>query len=86
MDTLTPAERLIRMSLVRGEDRGPELIVCRRLIRGMGYGCRKHAPSVKQAPRRWHARRAARRWVVAWECELHDLPAVADRLKFFLDA
>ncbi len=36
MDTLTPAERSRRMSLVRGKDTKPEMLV-RRLVHGMGF-------------------------------------------------
>jgi len=49
MDTLTPAERSSRMSLIRGKDTGPELVV-RRLIHAMGYRYRKHPSSVPGRP------------------------------------
>ena len=41
MDTLTPAERSVRMSLVRNKDTKPEL-AARRLVYAMGYRYRLH--------------------------------------------
>lgn len=41
MDTLSPVERSHRMSLIRGQDTGPEMIV-RKLVHGMGFRYRKH--------------------------------------------
>lgn len=41
VDTLTPAERSLRMSLVRCKDTKPEMAV-RRLVHGMGYRYRLH--------------------------------------------
>jgi len=49
MDTLTPAERSRRMSLVRGKDTKPELLV-RRLVHGMGYRYRLHARDLPGNP------------------------------------
>jgi DNA mismatch endonuclease (patch repair protein) len=49
MDTLTPAERSLRMSLVRGKDTKPELLV-RRLVHGMGYRYRLHARDLPGNP------------------------------------
>lgn len=49
MDTLTPAERSQRMSLVRGKDTKPELLV-RRLVHGMGYRYRLHARDLPGNP------------------------------------
>lgn len=46
MDTLSPAERSKRMSLVRGKDTKPEIAV-RKLLHGMGYRYRLH---VKELP------------------------------------
>jgi DNA mismatch endonuclease, patch repair protein len=48
-DTLTPAERSERMSLVRGKGTKPELIV-RRLVHGMGYRYRLHAAGLPGKP------------------------------------
>lgn len=41
MDTLSPLERSHRMSLIRGRDTGPELVV-RKLVHAMGFRYRKH--------------------------------------------
>jgi DNA mismatch endonuclease, patch repair protein len=49
MDTLTPKQRSERMSLVRGADTKPEILV-RRLIHGMGYRYRLHAPDLPGRP------------------------------------
>lgn len=49
MDTLTPAERSRRMSLVRGKDTKPEMLV-RRLVHGMGYRYRLHARDLPGNP------------------------------------
>lgn len=46
MDTLSPAERSKRMSLVRGKGTKPEIAV-RKLLHGMGYRYRLH---VKELP------------------------------------
>lgn len=134
MDTLTPKERSARMSLVRGTDTGPELVV-RRLAFRMGYRYRKHVRALPGRPdmvfpgRRkvifvhgcfWHRHRCSlgrmpksrlEFWVpkleanrrrdlrnlrklrssgwrvlVVWECQIRDLPALAARIKEFLDA
>lgn len=58
-DTLTPAERSQRMSLIRGKNTKPELLV-RRLVHGMGYRYRLHAADLPGKPdlvfrRRKHA-------------------------------
>ena len=49
MDTLNPAERSARMSLVRGKDTKPELVV-RRLVHGMGYRYRLHRRDLPGTP------------------------------------
>jgi DNA mismatch endonuclease (patch repair protein) len=49
MDTLTPAERSTRMSLIAGKDTRPELVV-RRLICKLGYRYRKHPRAVPGRP------------------------------------
>ncbi len=49
MDTLTPAERSKRMSLVRGKDTKPEMLV-RRLVHGMGFRYRLHARDLPGKP------------------------------------
>ncbi len=48
-DTLTPAERSQRMSLIRGKNTKPELFV-RRLVHGMGYRYRLHAADLPGTP------------------------------------
>lgn len=48
-DTLTPVERSQRMSLIRGKGTKPELFV-RRLVHGMGYRYRLHAPDLMGKP------------------------------------
>lgn len=48
-DTLSPAERSERMSRVRGQDTGPEMIV-RRLVHGMGYRYRTHVAALPGKP------------------------------------
>lgn len=48
-DTLTPAERSQRMSLIRGKNTKPELFV-RRLVHGMGYRYRLHAADLPGKP------------------------------------
>jgi DNA mismatch endonuclease (patch repair protein) len=57
-DTLTKAERSRRMSLIRGKDTSPELIV-RRLLFAMGYRYRLHVKSLPGSPdivlARYHA-------------------------------
>ncbi|MDR0576990.1 MAG: DNA mismatch endonuclease Vsr [Candidatus Accumulibacter sp.] len=49
VDTLTPAERSYRMSLVRSTDTKPEFAV-RRLIHGMGYRYRIHRHDLPGTP------------------------------------
>lgn len=49
VDTLTPAERSRRMRLIRGKGTKPELFV-RRLVHGMGYRYRLHAPELPGKP------------------------------------
>ncbi|AUZ18356.1 very short patch repair endonuclease [Achromobacter xylosoxidans] len=49
MDTLTPAERSVRMALVRAKDTKPELLV-RRLVHGMGYRYRLHRRDLPGTP------------------------------------
>ena len=49
MDTLTPAERSRRMSLVRGKDTKPEILV-RRLVHRMGFRYRLHARDLPGCP------------------------------------
>ena len=49
MDTLTPAERSTRMSLVRSKNTKPELCV-RRLVHGMGFRYRLHDSSLPGKP------------------------------------
>ena len=48
-DTLTTAERSKRMSLIRGKDTKPELVV-RRLIHALGYRYRLHRRDLPGAP------------------------------------
>jgi DNA mismatch endonuclease (patch repair protein) len=48
-DTLTPRERSERMSLVRGRDTKPEIIV-RKLTHGMGYRYRLHVSALPGRP------------------------------------
>ena len=49
MDTLTRAERSIRMALIRSKDTKPELAV-RSLIHGMGYRYRLHGKELPGHP------------------------------------
>ena len=49
MDTLTPAERSRRMSLVKGKDSKPEMLV-RSIVHGMGYRYRLHAADLPGNP------------------------------------
>lgn len=49
MDTLTPSERSKRMSLVRGKDTKPEMLV-RRIVHGMGFRYRLHARNLPGSP------------------------------------
>lgn len=48
-DPLTPAERSERMSHIRNADTKPEMIV-RRMVHGMGYRYRLHAPDLPGHP------------------------------------
>ena len=48
-DTLTPNERSKRMSLVRGKDTKPEMVV-RRLVHAMGYRYRLHRRDLPGTP------------------------------------
>lgn len=48
-DTLSPTERSKRMSLVRGKDTGPEMLV-RKLIHAMGYRYRLHGKGLPGTP------------------------------------
>jgi len=49
MDTLTPTERSHRMSLVRGKDTGPEILV-RRIVHSLGYRYRMHVHELPGCP------------------------------------
>ncbi len=49
MDTLTPAERSQRMSLVKGRDTGPELVV-RRIVTSLGFRYRLNAKGIPGRP------------------------------------
>lgn len=49
MDTLGPAQRSMRMSLVRGKNTKPELAV-RRLVHGLGYRYRLHRRDLPGTP------------------------------------
>lgn len=49
MDTLTPAQRSARMALVKSRDTKPEMLV-RRLVHGLGYRYRLHAPDLPGRP------------------------------------
>lgn len=49
MDTLSPEERSKRMSLVRGRDSKPEILV-RRLTHALGYRYRLHRPDLPGRP------------------------------------
>lgn len=48
-DPLTPSERTERMSRIRNADTKPEMIV-RRIVHGMGYRYRLHAPDLPGRP------------------------------------
>lgn len=48
-DTLTPAERSKRMSLIRGLDSEPELLL-RHLVHGMGFRYRLHVKDLPGKP------------------------------------
>jgi len=48
-DPLTPAERSERMSRIRNTDTKPEMIV-RRIVHGLGYRYRLHAPDLPGHP------------------------------------
>jgi DNA mismatch endonuclease (patch repair protein) len=49
VDTLTRQERSERMSLIRGTDTGPELIV-RRIVHSMGFRYRLHVKTLPGKP------------------------------------
>jgi DNA mismatch endonuclease, patch repair protein len=49
VDTMTPAERSQRMSLIRSKDTEPELLV-RSLVHGMGYRYRRHDSHLPGCP------------------------------------
>jgi DNA mismatch endonuclease, patch repair protein len=49
MDTLSPAERSKRMSLVRSKDTGPEMVV-RRLVHSLGFRYRLHDRKLPGGP------------------------------------
>lgn len=49
MDTLTPAQRSERMSLVRSKDTKPEMAI-RRLVHGMGFRYRLHVRELPGNP------------------------------------
>lgn len=49
MDNLSPKERSERMARVRGKNTGPEMLV-RRLVHGLGYRYRLHAPDLPGRP------------------------------------
>lgn len=49
MDTLTPAQRSERMSLVRSENTKPEMVI-RRLVHRMGFRYRLHARDLPGSP------------------------------------
>ena len=49
MDTLTPAERSVRMGRVKARDTKPELLV-RRMIHGLGYRYRLHRRDLPGCP------------------------------------
>ena len=49
LDTLSPAERSERMSRIGGKDTKPEMRV-RRLVHGLGYRYRLHAPELPGKP------------------------------------
>lgn len=49
MDTLSNEERSTRMSLVRGKDTGPELLV-RKVVHSMGYRYRLHGKDLPGRP------------------------------------
>lgn len=49
MDTLTPAERSVRMSRIRSKDTKPELLV-RQLLHRLGYRYRLHRRDLPGAP------------------------------------
>jgi DNA mismatch endonuclease, patch repair protein len=49
LDSLSPEERSERMSLVRGKDTKPELVV-RRLVHSLGYRYRLHSKSLPGHP------------------------------------
>lgn len=49
MDTMTPAERSVRMGLIRSRDTKPELAV-RRLVRSLGFRYRLHVKDLPGCP------------------------------------
>lgn len=49
MDTLTPEQRSERMSLIRGKDSKPEMMV-RRLVHSLGYRYRLHRRNLPGKP------------------------------------
>ena len=49
MDTLSPAQRSVRMERIKGEDTQPEMMV-RRMVHGMGYGFRLHRRNLPGCP------------------------------------
>lgn len=49
MDTLTPAERSVRMAKVKGKGSSAEMLV-RRLVHGMGYRYRLHGAKLPGKP------------------------------------
>jgi DNA mismatch endonuclease (patch repair protein) len=49
MDTLSPADRSLRMSLVRSADTKPEMIV-RRIVHALGYRFRLHVRGLPGSP------------------------------------
>jgi DNA mismatch endonuclease (patch repair protein) len=49
MDNLSKQERSERMSRIKGEDTGPEMVV-RRLVHGMGFRYRLHVRDLPGTP------------------------------------
>lgn len=88
VDTLSKAERSVRMSAVRGRDTGPELTV-RRLVHSLGYRYRLHGASLPGRPDLVFAKRHCVIFVhgcfwhrhAAPECKLARLPK--SRLEFW---
>jgi DNA mismatch endonuclease (patch repair protein) len=76
-DTLSPDQRSERMSLVRGKNTKPELMV-RRIIRSMGFRCSLHAKDLPGHPD--FVLRRARKAIFVHGCFWHRHPSARCRL------